>query len=283
MRVTSVGMYSSLYSEMIDFSLRDVDHESRYIARNIVGLDADDIIPKFYGFGLASKSKFYDFGMKPRDIVMRIVLNPQFTLGETYSDIRDELYRAISANRSGLTTLQFKSGATTVAKIDGRITKFEVPYFNQLPEAQITINCSDPMFRGINPVSYTTNDFPGLQNPIIVSDSLSTAPHGFTMQVTLNGNISSFTIQDVQTNPDWKFTVTPSGGFFVNDVIYLSSEMASKDLYMVRAGVTTHLIDVISPTSIWPTIFPGLNTFYLPQRTNVVVQKLEYYPAYWGV
>lgn len=284
MRITSVGMYSSRYSEALDFSLTNADYEARYIARNIVGLDADEIIPKFYGYGIASNTKFYDFGMKARDIVIRIVLNPHFDLGETYSDIRDELYRSISANRTGVTSLLFRSGATTVAKIDGMITKFEVGYFNQLPEVQLTIKCNDPIFKGINPVSYDAADLINFSNPMIIADSLSTAPHGFVMELLILKTTPSITIQDVQTNPEWTFTVTPPAGFSANDRVYFSSESADKYLYMVRAGVTTHLIDVINPNGIWPIIFPGGNSLYFVQdAATVSKQKLEFYPAYWGV
>ena len=121
MRVTSVGLYSSNFEEAITFSLRDADPNAQYMVRTIIGIDAQEIIPKFYGFGLQSKQRLYDFGMKARDIVIRAVLKPRFNLDESYSDIRDELYRAISANRTGIVVLHFNSGATTVAKIPGFI------------------------------------------------------------------------------------------------------------------------------------------------------------------
>ena len=128
-------------------------------------MDAEEIVPRFYGFGLTTtsplntKPRFYDFGMKPRNVVIRVVLNPRYKLDETYADIRDELYRNISSNRTGLIVLHFYYGATTVARLTGFITKFEVSHFTQLPEAQITIRCDDPMFRAINSVMLRTGRF----------------------------------------------------------------------------------------------------------------------------
>lgn len=282
MRVTNVGLYAANNIEAINFSLSKSDPTAQYMVRTMIGLDAEDLVPKFYGFGLVNKPKFYDFGMKPRDIVIRVVLNPRFNLDESYSDVRDELYRVISATRTGLVTLHFNSGGTTVAKISGFITKFEVPHFAPLPEVQITVRCDDPIFRAINPVIYTPTELK-TTNPVIVADSLSTAPHGFSMKVTFKATSPQFSVQDLASNPEWKFVVIPNGGFASGDVLYFSSDTANKYLYMVRAAVTTHLVDRIQPGSIWPVVFPGANNFHFPEIANFNWNELVYYAAYWGV
>jgi len=281
MRVTNVGLYSNNV-EAITFSLRDANPTAQYMVRTILGLDNEELIPRFYGFGLQTKAKFYDFGMKAREIIIRIVLNPRFKLDESYSDVRDELYRAISSARNGLVTLHFNSGGTTVSRIYGFITKFEVPYFSQLPEVQITIRCDDPMFRAINPVVYDPSELK-TTNPIIIADSLSTAPHGFQMQATFKAISPSFTIQDVPTNPDWLFKITPSGGFLVGDILNFSSDYSNKYLYITRGGSTIGLVDKIQPDSIWPIIFPGATKFHFVDLAAIDWNKLEYYAAYWGV
>lgn len=281
MRVTDVSLYSNNI-EAITFSLRAGDPTAQYMVRTIIGLDAEEIVPKFYGVGLQTKPKYYDFGMKPRDIVIRFVLNPRFNLGESYSDVRDELYKVISSSRTGQIAMHFNSGGTTVARVFGFITKFEVPHFSPLPEVQITMRCIDPMFRAINPVRYLTADIK-TDNPIMIPDSLSTAPHGFTFQATFKAAAPSFTIQDVQTNPEWKFKITPSGGFLINDVLYFSSEYANKYLYIIRSGSTIQLVDKIEPGSIWPVIFPGINNFHFVDLASINWNQIEYYAAYWGV
>lgn len=282
MRLTGVDLYAANYSEAITFSLREVGSSDTYQVRTILGLDAEEIIPKFYGFGLNTKPRFYDFGLKAREIAIRAILNPRFRMGESYSDIRDNLYRSISANRTGLVALHFRSGATVVAKIAGSIIKFEVPYFTKLPEVQLTVKCDDPMFRAINPVIYASTELP-TTNPVIIPDSLSTSPHGFSFKVTFTATAATFTIQDDPTTPEWKFKIVPAGGFLSGDELYFSSDYSNRHLYMVRSGVTTHLLDRIEPTSIWPTMFPGPNTFYFVDVASFNWNSLEYYPTYWGV
>ena len=282
MRVTSVDLYSANFEQAISFSLEDSEPGNQYQIRNIVGLDAEEIVPKFYGSGLVSNSKYYDFGMKSRDIVMRVVLNPNFRIDESYSDVRDELYRAISATRTGLVELHFKSGTTIVSHIMGSIVKFEVPYFVRLPEVQLTVRCPDPMFRSVIPAVFISTAL-GDDPDLIVPDNTSTAPHGFIMEVVFNATSASFTIQDVETDPEWKFKIVPSGGFLSGDLLYISTEYSNKQIYMVRGGVTTQLVDKLEPGSIWPIIFPGPNRFFFVDRDDFDWDFLQYYAAYWGV
>lgn len=281
MRITNVDLYSNGV-KTVAFALRREDASSRYMVRQIAGMDADELTPKFYGFGENSGSKFYDFGMKPRELVIRTILNPTFELNEEHSQIRDELYKAISSTRTGLVELRFYSGAAAVARLFGFIIKLEAGYFNKVPEAQLTLRCDDPLFRGIAPTRLDGSIIPD-RNPLTLADSMSTAPHGFTAELTIDNPIAELTIQEQEVDPDWHFTVVPDGGFLAGDQLYFSSDYAKKHLWMDRGGVITHLIDRIEPGSVWPIIFPGGNTVYFPEWADFTIDLLEYYPAYWGV
>lgn len=281
MRLTQISMFSNDI-EIITFSLVTENPSSQYIVRNIAGLDAEEIIPRFYGFGLQSGNRFYDFSLKARDIVMRIVLNPRFRIDESYSEIRDYLYKAISSNRVGLITLYMYSGATVVAQIQGFIMKFEAVYFTDLPEVQMTIRCDDPMFRAINAVKFDPEELGTLQS-VLIPDSLSTAPHGFTMGVKCKVASDQYSIQNAPVAPEWRFNVLPDGGFLVGDELYLSSEYNNRYVYLVRAGEPLYLMDKIELNSIWPMIFPGATQFYFGERAAFDWLGLAYNAAYWGV
>lgn len=281
MRITDLTLYSNDV-EVVTLSLAKAKARDKFMALTMTGLDPIDLIPKFYGFGLKTKPVYYDFVMKPRDIGIKIALNPRFTFNETYSDVRDELYRLISSARTGLVTIYFMDSGATVAKISGFITKFEVPHFTERPEATMTIRCDNPMFRAINPIVYDSSKLSDT-NPIILADNISTAPHGFGFQVTFTATSADFTIQDAASDPEWKFKIIPSGGFQVGDVLHFSSDAIDKHLYFVRGGNTTYLMDRIEPGSIWPVIFPGANEFYFLDIADFDWNTLEFYAAYWGV
>jgi hypothetical protein len=287
MRVTSIALYSN-FEEMASFSLNRSDPTSKYIVRGVTGLDAEEVIPKFYGMGLVAtqplntKPRFYDFSMKPRNVVIRVALNPRFKLNESFGEVRDDLYRSISADRSGLVTMHFNAAGTTIARLMGYIVKFEAAHFTQLPEVQLTILCVDPIFRAITYSEFAPEDL-STTNPVDFYDSLSTAPHGFTMKITILGTPVTFTIQDVPTSPVWKFKIIPAGGFHAGDLLYMSTEYTNRYLYIMRGGVRTDLIDKIEIGSIWPVIFPGSNPFHFVDIASIEWEYVRFYPAYWGV
>lgn len=281
MRVTGVEL-SSDNANIISFGMGDVSSTDKYLIKTIVGLDADEVIRKFYSFASNSSSKFYNFSMKKREIVFRIVLNPNYSINEDFSDVRDEIYRSISSSRTGLINILFRSGGAAVAQISGYFTKFEVPYFSKVPELQITINCDDFMLRGFNPVELDAQML-GASNLIYVSDSISTAPHGMTLSLTYDTASPYFKITDSLTEPSWSFTVTPQGGFLPGDNLVILSEYDTRSVYMVRSSVTIPILDRIATDSIWPILFPGSNEFYIFDRSKFDWNYVSFYTAYWGL
>jgi hypothetical protein len=183
-----------------------------------------------------------------------------------------------------LVTLFFKAGATLVSRIMGSIVKFEAVHFTNLPEVQVTIRCNDPMFRAINPVVFETDDLPEISSAVRVPDSLSTAPHGFSMQATFTNDVAFFAINDIGENPQWYFNIIPEGfGFLTGDILYFSSEHSNKYLYIIRDADRIDLVDKIESGSMWPIIFPGQNEFYFEEFSYVTLDLIQYYPSYWGV
>jgi hypothetical protein len=284
MKITNIVLNSN-NSEIANFSFRDPTSVNQYIAKTVIGLDADDIVSKFYSFDMNSKKRYYDLSIKDRNVVMRIALNPRRVINETYSDLRDDLYRAISSNRTGEVQLHFYSGATLVAYLSGFITKFEVPHFSKVAEAQITVKCSNPLMRAVNPVRLTANKI-SVSNPVLIADSLSTAPHGFKFQLTFTENTPKFVIQD-EESPTWKFEIIPGTiggqtGFINGDILDFSSDYNDKYLTLTRGVLSYYLVDKIQLGSIWPVLFPGANKFYI-LTGNFNWVSIEYYAAYWGV
>lgn len=280
MRVTNIVIYSNDV-EMVNFSLRDADPTARYMIKVIEGLDAEELVPKFYGVGTTTGKKFHEFGTKARELNMRLVLNPRFVLRETYSDIRDEIYRAISSSRSGSVDVYFMAAGTTVAKLTGFVTRLEADHFAKEPEVRLQITCEDAMFRGVVPVVKGPDDIVDV-NPFVFGDTVSTAPHGFQFEIEFTATVASFVVNDAE-NSDWTFTLTPASSFLSGDRLVFSSEFGNSQLYMVRSAVTTHLMDRVVPGSAWPIIFPGANAFNFVSRASFDWVSVSWYPAYWGV
>lgn len=282
MKVTSVEIHASNSSNFITLSFKDPTHQNKFNVKDILGLDADEITPKFYSNSGVSNQKYYELGIRKRDVVVLISLNPNYAEGQSVSSLRDELYKLIASSRTGAVEIRFKNGEAVVAAITGFVTKYETVHFSQTPEVQMTVNCSDAMLKAIDEISVPVV---GLDSQAtVVTDDISTAPHGFRFGVKFTGNIADFSIQDLAA-PTWAFEINLTGSplvqFTPEDELHFSSEQNNRYLYLVRDLRIIHLVDRIIPTSVWPVLFPGANPF----KTSLLVEwdYITHYPTYWGV
>jgi hypothetical protein len=255
-----------------------------YIIRNITGLDADEINPSFYGNNNgATLIKYMNMHLKPRVITMRIILNPNYASGQTPSSLRDDLYRAISSTRSGKLVLEMWSQndwnvtGSASSRIEGLVVKFESFLQQTNPEVQLTFRCDFPYFRNVTPTTVSTGALS--HTAPILTDNVSTAPHGFKFSLSFGANTSSFSWSEALTN-DWTMSIVYS--FLTGDVLWFSSQEDDRYLYRVRSGVKLHLMSYVSAGYIWPIMFPGTNNFAMSTGTFSWT-SFSYYQTYWGV
>lgn len=285
MRVTSVELRPEGSSDVIQLSFRDPRSLNPYQCKSIAPLDADELTPQFYGTSGDSTKKYYQMAQKKREPVALISLNPRW--GEvddnSYSELRDRLYRLIQSSRTGIVAIVFQADGEDVAAISGTVSKIEAGHFTQTPEVQITFNCQNPMLQ--SPSRFVLAGPPAgapvTEDDITIVDEISTAAHGFRFEAEFNAAYSSFVMSPPGGSPEWTFDVRPYGGFLDGDVLHFSSEVRNKYLYIRRSGTTIHLGDAIQSSSIWPIFFPGSNVFH----TNHAVtwNKIDHYVTYWGV
>lgn len=286
MRITDIGLYANDI-EVTTLSFRDPYSRKPYIAKATLGLDAEEIIPKYYGSGNASRQRFHLPTINDREVVFRIALNPKFNIWETYSGLRDNLYRAIAMSRNGLLELRFMYGPGIIATLEGFITKFEAPLNTPDPEVQLTIMCEEGMLTGVAPVKMKTASL-GLTD-LVIADNDSTAPHGMSIEVQFTSPTSYFTIEDDGVIPDWSFKVLPdviggSSGFQANDRLFMINERREKSIFVLRSATQYFLADKIVYGSIWPIIFSGTNRYKIDVGAGSYQWNgLSYYTTYWGV
>lgn len=281
MKVTNIDICSSNLGNIINLNFRDPTSQSPYITKEIVGLDADDITPKYYASDM-SDNKYYELALKKREIVVKISLNPNFAVGKTYATLRDDLYKLVQSSRTGSIQLRFNDGTTTKAAVSGFVTRFESPNFTKTPEVQLTISCNESMLKAVDQVNVPVEFLS--EALTIITDDESTAPHGVRFGVQFTDTVIDFSIQDALP-ANWAFEVNLTGSplteFVVGDELHLSSEANNRYLYLVRGFDIIHLVDRIIPTSIWPIMFSGDNQFMCSDF--VKWDYITYYPTYWGV
>ena len=291
MKITRLLMSSENSTETIEFSYIDPTASNPYNVKKVLGLDAPDIIPRYYGSSSAfigdNNSPYYSLTLGARQIVILVKLNPQFNTNQSYSDLRDGLYRQIVSSKSGRIVLYFVDDSTgtpqTKVQSSGVVQKVESDPFSQDQTVQLTINLDDPLLRGPDPYILSVGGV--ASSEFNVSDEVSTAPHGLTVSFKITGNIApgeEFTVYDPSDPLNWYFTLNPSYNLIANDIITISSDY-EKSVVLTRAGVDTPIADAIVAGSIWPTMFPGVNQFGVVQASRTLVNSFSYYPTYWGI
>lgn len=278
MKLTAISLYSN-GAEVALLSFKDPSSVNSYQVKGIDGLDTDEITPKFYQNG-GSGDKFYELSMEKRTIVLKIDLNVNYSIGETASELRDNLYAAIASSRTGLVQLKFLNGVSIMASISGFIRKIEAPHFDKTMQVQITIDCIGSMLLAPDATDVT---IPPGELTFTVTDNISTAPHGLSFYLQFTAPASSFVIG----TPSWSFTITPgtiSGdtGFLTGDQLYFVNEYSGKQLFIIRGSDTIHLADKIIPGSVWPVLFRGDNTFVV-STIDINWLSFTHYHTYWGV
>lgn len=315
MKINNMSLFSNDFQTpgtlIVNLPFRDRTSQSPYVVKGVYGLDADEIMAQLYG---TNYPNYYAYGYRPniyqmvlakRDLVIRLGLNPKNTNGETYASLRDHLYKAISSSRSGLIVVVLYEDETPVATVQGHITKMEASHFEQRPEAQITIRCVNPMFKALEPVVISDPDFTlesgeGLttdDGKLIVEDDVSTAPHGAIFVIEILDDVEGFYIHDdpggAESPNRVKFELIPAnllirGGvmddkFVDGDIITINSEPGNTRVTVQFEGAGNHIpiADLVTPDSVWPILFPGVNDLYVSPDAEVT--SVTHTPTFWGV
>lgn len=282
-RLYSAAQSSTPLALYAEFSLDRADTSQSYILQQGWGFDLDEINPSL--FGSFEDDEYATMQPNDRLIVMKIKLQPQLVDDETPSSLRDNIYRIISATRTGLLELRLMNQGSPVAYIRGYMKKFESDLFSSEPVIQISINCPDPIFRGVtavNPLSILEPSPPTIAEAVI-EDNISTAPHGMLGALAFIADPvnSYFTIQGKYGTTEAPFRIDYQ--FQEDDFLYWDNTHEAKSLYVYRFPDTIKLLDKLHIGQVWPMIYPGYNRLGFSEPTKVGWWDLQYYHHFWGV
>lgn len=255
-----------------------LDHragENGYVVKAALGLGppSGDVLVE--GFTSAGQP-LIDILPENRELVFRIGFNPG--IGQSYSGLRDELYKLISRPLY----VKLMNNALTMAQISGFIRQFEVLHFTKEPEVQITIECQDSVFTAPEFIYAPTTGMG--EGPIVIDYQEGTAPTGFVMIMNFSGTDGGFGFA-LDTTPNvWgqynHFQVTYP--ILPGDVVTLYTQRGERKVNLYRSSVNTNITGYINEGAAWPRLHPGANHFDL-EIANGASILLRYYPRFWGV
>jgi len=276
MEIKKIELFSG-FSKFVDLFLDSQAETAPYILLSASGLDPAEISNMLFAVGPVSGANLFQFALPPREIVLTIKLNPRPGQGETASSLRQNLYRLIGPTRTGQIQARFVGAANVLhAYIYGVVKRVETQQTDNSQIVQLTILCDYPLLRNTEVDVYTVGMS---KTALVITDTESTAPHGLKLHVKFTGSVSSF---QINAGTDAPFRVNYD--FAVNDILYISSNQWDKYIYVYDASASNnvYLGAAMTAGSVWPLVFPGVNTYTI-NTSAYTFEKFAHYPTFWGI
>lgn len=265
----------------LTFPLNNTASTSKYICTAAEGLDAEGILRTNYATVGSPAAIYNQFDLPNRTIKLKLALNPNYGSGQSFSGLRDDVYKLISSNRSGMMRLEFSFEGFVVAIANGYISSVETSLFTNSPELIVTLDCDNPVFESPSQVVMSLSG--QTSSSMTVTDTASTAPHGMRFELTLTAARVDFTLS--APGQPWSFKIQRSIAFANQDKLVISNERGVLTCQVrLNAFPGLGFFDCASdivPGSVWPMVFPGSNSF--TSVNSFTLTKMSYYRAYWGV
>lgn len=285
MKLTGISLSGEYGVGEIDFAFNNAFQNGSYLIKNTTGLDAQDI---FYSANNDGNGKTYSAFLRDREIVIQLSMNPNFSIGESYSSLRDGLYRLIFGMPDNKLFIRLKNGTQVVAQTDCLMTKIESDQFAKVQDITLTLKCNEAIFRGPEKIVFTEEDCADfLWYDWRITDDLSTAKHGVSFEFEFTPPYLNYFSLTIDNN--FSFGVNPphNSTWLAGDIIRINndydevSKKTLKQVLVISNGQWYRVYDQFGYGVTWPYLRPGENRFRFQQPA--VVKSVSYWPTYLGV
>lgn len=258
----------------IDLPFFGLRPSNTYILKAIDGLGPPDV-SVLIGTPLGEMGIYQGRQPQPRQLVIRVGLNPNYSVGESASSMRSTLYGLLTPGASDAVTVKLMNGPNVSAITVGYVSKIEVVPFSKDPEVQITIDCVQPYLTAEAPVVTV----PATQSSFAV-ENVGSVTVGLYLEVIFNATSGSWSLftEALNAGPRMRFDYI----FLAGDKLMINTQPGQRSIKLLRGAVTTNLIYALSSTSVWTLLHPGINTMW-SAPVNYDWGQILYTPLYWGI
>jgi Phage tail protein len=250
-----------------------------YIVREIEGLDPVKATITATEFGQLDGSQFQSARREPRDLKLRIGLEPYFAGGSSVSALRTALYRC--AMPKGTVKLTFYIDDVASYTISGVVETFETPLFAKDPEVSIGVRCMDPDFLAISETTVNGNSVSTTTEQTVTVDGTVEAGYIFTLSVNRTG-VAGFTLYN--RRPDGSMAqLDVTLALTTGDVVKISTQPKNKYATLTRGGSTTSILYAVSNSSKWGPLYPDLNYIRVLISGAAIPYTIVYTNRYGGL
>jgi len=216
---------------------------------------------------------------EPRNIKMKIELDPDPEVGDTVYGLRKTIYKFFMP-KSEVSFRLFMADGLEV-DIVGRVETCEPAMFTIEPTIDISIMCFKPDFYELTPElvpgTTTSGEIP---MTIEYEGSIET---GIQLTLNVDRSLPEFSVYHVPPDDETKTMDFDNYPLVAGDVLTISTVRGAKGATLTRAGVTSSVLYGISPQSNWIELLPGTNTIRVAAAGADIPLTIQYIKRHGGL
>lgn len=245
------------------------------VVKKISGLDSVDV-EGLFNRGSSEISVFNGIYPQTRKIVLRVGLEPYFSSGETYADVRQKFYELMSLGVNEYVRISFRFKTVNQFYVGGYVKRIESDPFSDDNDVLVHFESLSPWLMS-DPTPQTTINV-GVAAPFLFT-AKGNAPSPFMVQFRINSNTQSI---NCGTGQNLGLTILPPDSFLSGDVITIDTNPQNPKITRKRGGSTLDLKPfTISDSDILPRIYKP-STYVTVQGGNPTFLSGTVTNCYWG-
>lgn len=275
MSITKVEV-RTLLGELLTLTLENPTNG--YLVEDILGLDPVKATISSSTFANFPGAKFEASRREIRNILIKLKLEPNYTLSQTARQLRTDLYDFFQSDTE--VSLRFFMTDGLTVDIAGRVESCDAPPFSQEPRAAVSIMCFNPDFLALTPVVVSEDTVATLTEFHI--NYPGNIPTGFTFVMNVNRTLGEFTIYQRPADNVLR-TFDFEASLVSGDILTISTVDGSKGVTLNRAGTLSSLLYGKSPQSTWLKLMKGDNRFRVYATGAAIPFTITYTSRYGGL
>lgn len=224
---------------------------------------------------------FVDRRANGRVIVIRMSLNPDYSVGQRVSDLRHDLYGLLSPGvdpENQSITFSLLQDNVPVIAVEAYVKGMEIVLFDKKPQVQLTLACLSPYL--VNPSTISVNNIPESSTWSLENKGL--APTGIDFGIQFKQATTSFTL-GIFSSSTMTFNAPSGDTFRVGDRLYVDTDAAKRFVGLYRNSGYINFMDLLTPESKWLTMYGGVHVFVSSDPVLFDWLYFRYAERYWGV
>ena len=273
--LTSVEAVSA-QGTLLNLPLDDLDNG--YLLDEIEGLGPVKATITASSFAGLDGSQYQSSRRESRNLVLKISLVPDYSVNQTVSSLRRELYNFFMPK--SFVDFRIHDSELGIVYTSGRVESCEPTLFTQEPEISVSVVCFDPDFYDPTVVETSGTTVSTTDEIEIAYDG--SVETGIVFSLSVDRTLTEFTIYHRDPSGALR-QLDFSGSLQSGDVLTISTSQGDKYVRLLRGGVQSSLLYGVSPQSSWLELKPGNNYVRVYATGAAVPFAIQHIKKYGGL